>query len=89
MIFSLFFDFFFNNLIGVPREVELTEAAYKSALFSGTAIDVPVNRFHVNSDRKMTRIEQYKRGISDSCTKVFVENDKITCTPLKKFGKYI
>ena len=75
--------------LGIPREVKLTEAAYRSALFEGTTFDVQVNSLLMNKDREMTRIQMYKRGLSDSCTKVTVHSDKVTCTPLMQYGKYI
>ena len=74
---------------GIPKAVVLTEAAFRSTLFEGTPYNVPVNSFMLNSDKRMARIQMYKRGLSDSCTKVIVSSDKVSCTPLMKDGKFI
>lgn len=78
-----------NIIPGVPRSVKLTEAAFRSSLFEGTPFDVPVNNLVLNANRQMTRISMYKRGLSDACTKIHVHPDKVTCTPLQKYGKNI
>ena len=80
-------NYFFK--LGIPRAIELNEAAFRSTLFEGTPFDVPVNSFFVNANREMTRIQCYKRGLSDSCTKVTVSSDKVSCSPLMKDGKFI
>ena len=74
---------------GIPKAVVLTEEAFRSTLFEGTPYNVPVNSFMLNSDNRMARIQCIKRGLSDSCTKVTVSADKISCTPLMKDGKFI
>ena len=78
-----------NIFAGVPESAKLTECAFRSALFEGSPHDVAINSFILNANRQMTRISMYKRGLSDACTKVTVHPDKVTCTPLQKYGKNI
>ena len=75
--------------IGVPKAVILTEAAFRATLFEGTPFNCEVNSFILNDEKQMTRIKMYKRGLSDSCTKVTVHPDKITTSCLVKNDKYI
>lgn len=85
----LLFEHNYIKNLGIPRAIQLNEAAFRSTLFDGTPFDVPVNSFFVNANREMTRISMYKRGLSDSCTKVTVHADKVTCTPLMRDGRFI
>ena len=78
-----------KTLSGVPRSVKLTEQAFRECLFSGETVDVPVNSLMLNKDKDMVRIAMTKRGLSDACTKVFIAEDKVTCTPLKKDGSFV
>ena len=78
-----------NNIPGVPRSVELTEQGFRECLFGGQTVDVPVNSFMLNKDKEMVRISMIKRGLSDACTKVYIHDDKVTCTPLRKDGNFV
>ena len=43
----------------------------------------------LNRDKQMARKEITKVGLSDIFTKMTVNDDKITCTPLKRGGKFL
>ena len=76
-------------ILGVPKSVDLTEQAFRECLFEGQTVDVPVNSLMLNSDRQMTRISMIKRGLSDCVTKVYIHDDKVTCTPLQRDGSFV
>ena len=85
-IFNINLNFFSE---GVPRCVKLTENEYRQCLFEGTPHDVPFNALILNSDKEMSRISTTKRGLSDAITKIFVHDDKVSCSPLRKNNVYI
>ena len=74
---------------GVPRSVKLTEKAFRAALFDGQPFNVPINSLMLNANKEMVRISTIKRGLSDACTKVFVSEDTVSCSPLSLNGKFI
>ena len=82
----------FNELnmnLGVPRAAKLTESAYRECLFEGQPFEVEVNSLMLNREKNMCRIKSVKRGLSDIVTKVVVNSDRVTCSPLQKNGKLV
>ena len=78
-----------NINLGVPRAAKLTESAYRECLFEGQPFEVEVNSLMLNREKNMCRIKSVKRGLSDIVTKVVVNSDRVTCSPLQKNGKLV
>ena len=87
--FKYTFEYILLFSIGVPRQVELTEKAYKECLFNSEIAMVPFNALMINSYKQMTRISAVKRGLADANVKTKVHSDRVTCTPLMKDGNFI
>ena len=78
-----------KKFLGVPRSVKLSEQAFRECLLEGKTTNVPMNSLVLNKDKEMVRTAIMKRGLSDGCTKIYVHDDKVTCTPLQKDGKLV
>lgn len=84
---------------GIPHAVKLNLDNYKDTLFNSLDEYNPsglreqhtviVNSLRCDNTKKMSRMSVIKRGLSDLYHKHYVDNDAITCSPLKLNGNYL
>lgn len=74
---------------GVPKSCNLTLATYLECLYGLESHKIEMQTLRLNREKQMSRIKMRKRGLSDIAVKFFVDDDKITCRPLKKNKKYV
>ena len=74
---------------GIPHNQQLQSEAFLEALFSNNSHYVTLRSLRLNQNREMSRITQIKRGLSDIFLKFPLDDDGITCRPLKVNGKYL
>ena len=73
---------------GVPSQCKLKLQEFKEKLYENKTPHVTVRSLR-SVQNQMTRTAQTKKGLSSLFCKFYVENDGITCTPLKCNGEYI
>ena len=76
---------------GVPMWFKLKLDQYKDALYNHSVNPtiVEVRSLRLNKEKQMTRTTTYKYGLSSIHVKSAVENNKVSCTPLKVDNIYI
>ena len=76
---------------GIPHSTNYKMEAFLSTLLNPTENQdlVHFESLRLNRDKQMARKEITKVGLSDIFTKMTVNDDKITCTPLKRDGKFL
>ena len=76
---------------GIPHSVQIKMQYFRDILYQ-TSEDrhmVSLNSLRLNKDKIMCRTNCVKQGLTDIFIKLSVENDKISCTPLKINGEFI
>ena len=86
---SLYTLSFHHTFEGIPHTQRITLDAFRSKLHSQFDHQVTLSSLRLNSSKQMARIEQTKRGLTDLYVKFQVSQDRISCTPLKRDGKYM
>lgn len=74
---------------GIPHYVNLSLDAFLSQLYDHGDHKVTLTSLRLDNQRRMSKITQIKKGLSDLFCKFHVENDHITCTPIKLNGKFL
>ena len=75
---------------GIGKDSKLDYQNYIDTLYSTSAFMVPQTRMQYNKGLgTMTVLRQNKAGLNPIYTKMLVEEDLVTITPLKKNDKYI
>ena len=74
---------------GIPHDEKLRSEQFLDALFSHNSHYVTMRSLRLNKNREMTRITQCKKGLSDIFFKFPLDDDGITCRPLKLNGEYL
>ena len=74
---------------GIPHNMNLSLEAFRSQLYEHKHHKVSLTSLRLDNNQKMSKITQIKRGLSDLFCKFHVDNDQVTCTPLKENGKYL
>ena len=62
---------------------------YLSSLFEGASFEAVNRGFKVNKDHQMMYYEQPKEGLNPVFIKFDLEDDLISCKPLKCDGQYM
>ena len=68
---------------GIPHNENLESEAFVNALFTNNSHYVTLRSLRLNKNREMSRITQRKKGLSDIFFKFPLDDDGITCRPLK------
>ena len=68
---------------------DLELQAYLEKLYGHASHHVTLRTLRLNRNQEMTRITQLKSGLSDIFVKFHLEDDGITCKPIKINGKYL
>ena len=63
--------------------------AYLEKLYANGSHHVTLRTLRLNRKQEMTRITQIKSGLSDIFVKFHLEDDGITCRPIKINGEYL
>lgn len=81
----------FHRYSGVcyAESKRLTLEDYLNSLFEGTSFQAVNRGFKVNKDHQMMYYEQVKEGLNPVFIKFDLEDDLITCKPLKSNGQYM
>ena len=74
---------------GIPHYVNLSLDAFLSQLYDHGDHKVTLTSLRLDNDRRMSKITQIKKGLSDLFCKFHVENDQITCTPIRIDGEFL
>jgi hypothetical protein len=76
---------------GIPYSCKLELNDFVETLYGENKVShmVEVRSLRLNYEKQMTRTTLRKTGLSDIHVKMGVQNDKVTCLPLKEKGKYI
>ena len=75
---------------GIGKDSKLDYQNYLDTLYSTSALMVPQTRMQYNKALgTMTVLCQNKAGLNPIYTKMFVEEDLVTVTPLKKNNKFV
>ena len=74
---------------GIPHDEKLKSEAFLETLFSNNSHYVTIRSLHLNKNREMSRITQTKQGLSDIFLKFPLDDDGITCRPLKVNNEYL
>ena len=73
---------------GIPTRENIKLQTFKEVLFTNNSHYVNIKSLQLKNG-EMARVSTTKKGLSDIFVKYHVENDGITCTPLKINGKYV
>ena len=73
---------------GVPRTSKLELKNFLDKLYHGTPISAEIRTLQMYKN-EMIRSVQKRAALNDLFTKFHINEDRITCTPLKCFGDYI
>ena len=68
---------------GIPHNENLRSEAFINVLFTNNSHYVTLRSLRLNKNREMSRITQRKKGLSDIFFKFPLDDDGITCRPLK------
>ena len=63
--------------------------AYLQKLYGNSSHHVTLRTLRLNRNQEMTRITQIKSGLSDLFVKFHLDDDGITCRPIKINGQYM
>ena len=75
---------------GVGKDSKLEYKNYLDTLYSTNSFILPQRRMQFNKHLgAMTILEQDKAGLNPIYTKLLVDNDLVTVSPLKKNNQYI
>ena len=74
---------------GIPHDKEYNIEAFLQKLYNNNSDHVYLRGLRLNADREMVRITQRKKGLSDIFTKFHLDDDAITCRPLKYKNKIL
>ena len=74
---------------GIPHYINLSLQAFLSQLYEHGDHKVTLTSLRLDNNRKMSKITQIKRGLSDLFCKFHVDDDQITCKPLKYNGNFL
>ena len=79
-----------NASKGIDKSTNIEYENYLSTLYSTSAFVLPQSRMQYNKRLgSMTIVELQKSGLNPIYTKMFVADDLITISPLKKNDEYI
>ena len=70
---------------GLPSSINVKTADFKSCLEKGTSFHVDIQTL-TRKNNQMSRVSVHKRGLSRVFTKFPIEDDGVTCGPLRKNG---
>ena len=73
---------------GVPSQCKMKLQEFKEKLYENKTPHVTVRSLR-SVQNHMSRTTQIKKGLSSLFCKFYVEDDGITCTPLKYTGEYL
>lgn len=68
---------------GIPHSQKIQLEAFLSKLYGHTDHKVKLTSLRLNKDKVMSRISLIKKGLTDLFVKFPLDDDKITCAPLK------
>lgn len=68
---------------GISNHVQLRVEEFKDVLYNGAQHKTTITSLRLNKDHQMARTSTRKRGLSSIHVKLGVQDDKITCHPLK------
>ena len=75
---------------GIGKDSKIEYQTYLDTLYSTSPFIIPQRRMQFNKKLgSMTILEQQKSGLNPIYTKLLVDNDLITVTPLMKNNQYI
>ena len=74
---------------GIPHNENLKSEAFINALFTNNSHYVTMRSLRLNKNREMSRITVQKKGLSDIFFKFPLDDDGITCRPLKLNNEYL
>ena len=74
---------------GIPHGEKLRSEAYLETLLTNNSHYVTLRSLRLNKNREMSRITQRKKGLSDIFFKFPLDDDGITCRPLKLNDEYL
>ena len=75
---------------GIGKDTKIEYQNYLDTLYSTKAFVLPQTRMQYNKQLgTMTILEQQKSGLNPIYTKLYVADDLITVSPLKKDGQFI
>ena len=77
------------RLLIITFSERLELEAYLQKLYGSTSHYVTLRALRLNRNQEMTRITQIKSGLSDIFVKFHLDDDGITCRPLKINGQYL
>ena len=70
--------------LGIPHSEKINIEAFIDKLYGHGEHTVKLRSLRLDQNRVMSRIEQIKKGLTDIFVKFPVDNDMITCRPLKQ-----
>ena len=87
----LFVDIIKEAKKGIPYSCTLNIDDFKETLYGANKEKhkVEVRSLKLNQTKQMTRTTMYKLGLSDIHCKLGVQEDRVTCLPLKENSNYI
>ena len=68
---------------GIPHYINLSLDAFISQLYDHNDHRVKLTSLRLDNNQRMSKITQIKRGLSDLFCKFHVNDDQITCQPIK------
>jgi len=75
---------------GIPHSINLELKAYKDTLYQiGERHEIEFQSLRLSKEKKMARYKLLKKGLSDLFYKMHVDEDRITCSPLKMGDEYL
>ena len=74
---------------GIPHSEQIDIEAFIDKLYAHGDHTVKLRSLRLDQNRVMSRIEQVKKGLTDIFVKFPVDEDMITCRPLKHDSKYL
>ena len=76
---------------GIPKSIPLTIRNFSDALYNtyNTQQKIKIDSLRLNREKTMTRSSLIRKSLSAIHCKLFVENDNITCSPLRKDQKFL
>ena len=74
---------------GIPHNEKLKSEAFLETLLTNNSHFVTLRSLRLNKNREMSRITQRKKGLSDIFFKFPLDDDGITCRPLKLNDEYL
>lgn len=74
---------------GIPPKLDLNNFLYKYVLFNDAPHFVSFDQLRLDNKKQMSHATLNKKGLSNLHIKTFVQQDKVTCTPLMVDGEYV